>query len=96
MNHYLVAAAAAALSTAALFSAPAFAGDMKLSWADLNLSTPEGQKTLDRRIDHIANAMCADQIVTGSRLGPLKCQSDLKASLAAQVAATNTKLALRN
>jgi UrcA family protein len=98
MNRIVFAAAAAALSTAALFAAPqVFAEDMKLTWSDLNLSTPDAQKMLDRRINKIATAMCADQIQTGTRLnGPERCRSDLKASLAAQVAATNKRLAIRN
>jgi UrcA family protein len=99
MNRFVFAAAAAALSTAALFAAPqAFANDVKLSWADLDLSTPEGQKALNARIDRVANTMCANQIETGTRMGPLHCRTELKASLSAEVAAKegHNRMALRN
>src|SRR5579871_181397 len=100
MNRIVFAAAAAALSTAAVFAAPqAFADDMKLSWADLDLSTPTGQTELGHRIDHITSAMCANQITTGTRLNTVeRCRSDLKASLTAQVAAKedHSRMALRN
>jgi UrcA family protein len=98
MNRFVFAIATAALSTAAVFAAPqAFASDMKLSWGDLDLSTPAGQKVLDQRIGRITATMCADQITTGTLINPVaQCRSDLKQKLAAQVAKTNNRIALSN
>lgn len=69
-----------ALATATLglaFSTvPAFAASgatdlpqAELTFDDLDLSTPSGQKALDRRIDKLARSICgADTVTTGSRI----------------------------
>lgn len=69
-----------ALATASLGlafgTAPAFAADdgthvpeAQLSYDDLDLSTIDGQRELDRRIDKLAKTMCgANKRVTGTRI----------------------------
>lgn len=37
---------------------PAFAATTAVTYNDLDLSTPQGQKELDRRIDHAAKEVC--------------------------------------
>lgn len=98
MNRIAFVITAAALSTAAVFSIPqAFASDMKLSWGDLDLSTKDGQKTLERRINAITSQMCADQIQTGTRINNVqRCRTDLKAQLIAQVSQVNKRVAMGN
>jgi UrcA family protein len=59
---------AAALG-AALSATPALAGpaSVSISYADLNLATPQGQAKLDRRIDAAAKSSCGGtKVVTGS------------------------------
>lgn len=59
-------AAAFALTLAA---APSFAKDVEVRYADLDLATAEGQKTLEARVDRAAREACDyDRSVTGSRL----------------------------
>jgi UrcA family protein len=54
---------------AATAPAPAFAKEVEVRYSDLNLSTPEGQKKLDRRIDTAARSACGlNTSTTGSRL----------------------------
>lgn len=64
--------AAAALLGLALTSAPAFAAEqteVKVAYADLDLTTPEGQRTLERRLDTAARKACGyGSVTTGSRL----------------------------
>ena len=91
-----LAITAAALGLA-LTGAPALAGDpaekqtMKLSLAGIDLSTPEGQDELDRRIDRAARAICQlDRISTGTRIRSREakeCFKTAKASAEKQVAA---------
>lgn len=69
----LIAAAAVGLAlgaaAAATTPAPAFAKEVEVRYSDLNLSTPEGQKKLDRRIDTAARTACGmNTSTTGSRL----------------------------
>lgn len=60
---------AAALLGLTLAATPAFAKDVQVRYADLNLTTAEGQKTLERRIDRAAREACDyDQYTTGTRL----------------------------
>lgn len=58
---------------------------------DLDLATPEGQATLDQRINKAARQVCGlDQARTGTRLAPLKdtkCYRQAKAQVKQQVAA---------
>lgn len=65
----IAAAAAALVFTGLTFSvaAPAHAKDVTVRYADLNLTTVEGQKALDRRLDAAARDVCAyNQLVTGT------------------------------
>ena len=67
----IAAAAAALVLTGLTFSvaAPAQAKDVTVSYADLNLTTVEGQKTLARRLDAAARNACTyDQLSTGTRI----------------------------
>jgi UrcA family protein len=59
---------AAALCTASLFASPAaFAKDVQVSYADLDLSTAAGQKKLQARLQKAARSACgAGAITTGS------------------------------
>ncbi|WFL78631.1 UrcA family protein [Altererythrobacter arenosus] len=83
-----------ALGTAMLAS-PAMAGGQKpaaqIEFKDLNLSTAEGQKALDGRIEAVARQICkVDEQVTGSRMVPrdrMACVKAAKKSAKQQVAA---------
>jgi UrcA family protein len=83
---------AAALG-AAMLSAPTLAAGNStgIRYADLNLSTPEGQAQLDRRIDNAAKEMCGiTDIRTGTILQGTKqkqCYEAAKASAHKQIAA---------
>lgn len=88
----LTAASIALVATAA----PAIAGPLdaptqKVSFADLDLSTPEGQAALDRRIDAAARDVChLDDMRTGTRLKAQerkRCYAKARASAENQVAA---------
>lgn len=69
-----ILALAAAGSALALMgaAAPAIAksnGDMVIKYTDLNLNSPSGQKTLERRIDRAAREFCGmDRRATGTRI----------------------------
>lgn len=70
MKSLTLAAAALGLAVTAT---PALAGDQaptgKVSLSGLDLSTAEGQKMLDQRIDRVARDICeVDKTHTGSRL----------------------------
>lgn len=61
--------AAAALLGLSLAATPTFAKDVQVRYADLNLATVEGQKTLEQRIDRAAREACNyNQYDTGTRL----------------------------
>ncbi|EIZ78406.1 hypothetical protein WSK_3025 [Novosphingobium sp. Rr 2-17] len=64
------AIAAAAICTAALFASPAaYAKSVEVSYADLDLTTAEGQKALDRRLNRAARSACGlDEVTTGTHL----------------------------
>lgn len=80
---------AAALLGLALTAAPAFAEEpvkIQVTYKDLDLTTPEGQRTLDRRLDNAAREACGyGQHVTGSRL------PDARASACYKQARANAK-----
>lgn len=87
----LTAASIALVATAT----PAIAGPMdvptqKVSYADLDLTSPEGQAVLDRRIDAAARKVCAmDEIRTSTRIKSREskaCYAKARASAANQVA----------
>ena len=81
MNRTLIALAA---SCAVLAAVPAAAEEMSIQTSDLNLSTPEGQKILERRIDVAARKICGtDRTNTGTRLRSREadaCFRDAKAA----------------
>lgn len=96
MKTFALATAALGL---ALTSAPAFAGsDMvkttTISTAGLDLSSPEGQKMLDRRVKSAAREVCGiTSVSTGSRLKSLNARSCYQKAIASakqQVAANIT------
>lgn len=82
---------AAALLGLALTAAPAFADTISVQYKDLDLSTTEGQKTLDHRIDVAARQVCGyDAITTGTRLrssASVECYKNARAQVQHQVAA---------
>ncbi len=83
----LTAASLALVATAT----PAIAGDAnsaKVSFADLDLSTAEGQETLDNRINRAARSVCQiDGGRTGTHINSRKCYNDAQSSVKEQVAA---------
>ncbi len=66
--------AIAALGLIGTALSPAYAGEpekmtVKIEVADINLSTPEGQRALDRRIEAAARTVCqANSPQTGTRI----------------------------
>lgn len=88
MKQTLIALSAAAV---ALSAAPAFAKDVAVSYADLNLSSIEGQKTLERRLDRAAKKACGyDVAITSTRLSSpqtMDCYNKAKAKAQTTVAA---------
>ncbi|PEQ12156.1 hypothetical protein B2G71_13530 [Novosphingobium sp. PC22D] len=80
MKQTLTALAAAAVT---LSAAPAFAKDIAVSYADLNLASVEGQKTLERRIDRAAKKACGyDVSITSTRMNSpqtMACYNKAKA-----------------
>lgn len=69
MSLRTIALAAAACAATALSAAPAAASDIvvapetvtvRISYADLNLATPEGRARLDRRIAGAARSICGN------------------------------------
>lgn len=87
MKQTLIALSAAAV---ALSATPSFAKDIAVSYGDLNLSTIEGQKTLERRLDRAAKKACGyDVSITSTRLSSPKteaCYAKAKASAQTTVA----------
>ena len=62
-----------------------------VSFGDLNLSTPEGQMVLDRRIDQAAREICGvEEVRVGTRIRDsrsIACFKEARAKSRAQVAA---------
>jgi UrcA family protein len=82
--------AAAAFGAAAVFAAPAAAESVGIQYADLDLSTKDGQEKLERRIDSAARTACGmDKVVTG-RFTPSTaqrtCYRETKTSVHDQIA----------
>jgi len=61
---------------------------MRVSFADLNLSTPEGQRTLDRRIRRAISEICgrADPHDLTAQTFERRCRRDARRSTEVQVA----------
>ena len=94
MKTSLVLIAATAL---ALPVVPAMAQNASISvpYADLDLSSPEGRATLDKRIDAAARKVCGvGEIRTGSRLNSSaarKCAASVDRQVRAQIAKMETE-----
>lgn len=88
MTKYLAALAAFAVATAAT---PAMADQQIVSFADLDLTTAKGQKTLERRMTTALREVCkANEVRTGTRVrskASLDCMKDARVKAKAQVAA---------
>lgn len=88
-----------AIATAALVSAPAFAGSAeaptaKVEYSDLDLATEQGRKTLDGRIKVAAKSLCPPQQRTGSRIRPKNdCYETAMKSVREQLAAKGVGVA---
>ncbi|MBX7494653.1 UrcA family protein [Qipengyuania sp. 6B39] len=71
--------AALAAAGLAMTAAPTLAQDAQsvhVSYADLNLASPEGQKRLDRRIDNAAREVCGYHAVrSGTRIPDPKARA---------------------
>lgn len=84
----VVLAAVAAFGATA---APAYADTLSIPYRDLDLSTAEGQKALDRRIDGAVREFCAlDQQLTGTRIATResrKCYAETRRQADKQFAA---------
>lgn len=87
----ILPAALALTATLAAAPAQAMGGAATISTAGLDLSTPAGRGELDKRIDKVANAMCADQYTTGSRI-PAVSAGQCKAAVRAEALAKITKV----
>lgn len=88
-----IASLAATAATIA-FAAPVRAETVSIpvSYADLDLSTPEGARTLDRRVARAADKICG-QSVTGDRFRPARCRAEVLNSAAVRIAEVRTKTA---
>lgn len=53
-----IAAALFGLAASAAIATPAFAEDTLVTYTDLDLTTPEGQQTLERRLTKAARKVC--------------------------------------
>ncbi|MXP47860.1 UrcA family protein [Altererythrobacter luteolus] len=88
MKRPLIALAAITTMAAA---APAFAEEIQVNHHDLNLTTIEGQQTLDRRVDRAAKRVCGyNELRSGSRFvtpSMRSCLAKAKAGANSQVAA---------
>ncbi len=75
----------------ALPVAPAVAEERAVSYSDLNLATPEGQKALERRISQALSEVCqTNRVRTGTRVrssSSRACLVEARASAKKQVAA---------
>jgi len=81
-----------AIAAGCLAAKPALAGEAKLAWNDLDLTTAAGKAELDHRIEVAAQAVCTSGPVTGSMIGHRatpRCLAEARGAIAAQV---NAKL----
>jgi UrcA family protein len=79
------------LAASVTAATPALAGEARLTWSDLDLTTDAGKTELDRRIAAAATEACRPQVLTGSTLSRRapapRCLADTKEALAARIAA---------
>ncbi len=87
---FALAALAAAIVSANAVPALAAPRSVAVKYADLDLSTPQGQAKLDQRVDRAAKGVCTTyQVMTGSlRTANVdeKCYQEALANLKAQLA----------
>jgi UrcA family protein len=74
-----------------LAATPALAGDARIAWNDLDLTTPAGKAELGRRVDAAARKLCIRNSVTGSLIG----RAPSKACLAEAHELIRTRLGAR-
>jgi UrcA family protein len=73
------AIALAALSGALLAAQPLMAESVQVKYDDLDLTTQEGRKQLDQRIDRAAGTVCgADEAAVGSRIQDRETRNCIK------------------
>jgi UrcA family protein len=88
---FALAALAAAIVSATAVPASAAPRSVEVKYADLDLSTPEGQAKLDQRVDRAAKGVCTSYgTMTGTfRTASVdeKCYQEALAKLKAQLAA---------
>lgn len=73
------AIAIAALSAALLAAQPLAAASVEVRYDDLDLTTEDGRKTLDQRIDRAAEEVCdADELSVGSKIRPREVRDCIK------------------
>jgi UrcA family protein len=87
------------LAAAALIPAAAFAQSdaAQVRYDDLNLSTPAGAKTLDKRIAIAARQVCRAASITGTRIvdthAEKACTADVRRQVEAQLIGQGVALA---
>lgn len=87
------------LVTAALIPATAFAQSdaAEVRYDDLDLSSPAGLKTLDKRIGFAAQLVCRSSVVTGTRIVDAReeraCKVDVRRQVEAQLLGKGVALA---
>lgn len=81
---------ALAMTSGAAIAQPTVPVSKQVEFADLNLSTPEGQARLETRIETAVRDVCSDHLTSsGTRIRPsgyYECLADARASTKAQVA----------
>lgn len=90
MNRFYAATAAVALSLTALTTSPAFARDIteSISYADIDLNTEHGARTMLQRIEHAARDVCGDtngRITLSERTIVRRCVTETKANAVTQL-----------
>lgn len=91
----LKAGLAAAIAAGSIFAAPVHAADqqaatVEVRYSDLNLSTEEGQRTLERRLNRAAEEVCGIDHRSGAALQSnesRQCYTETVRSFDRQVAA---------
>lgn len=78
------------IAAACLAGSPAIAGEAKLTWNDLDLTTAAGKAELDTRIEAAAKQVCNSEPVTGSMIAHRatpRCLAEARDAITAQVTA---------
>ncbi|MPS67474.1 MAG: UrcA family protein [Novosphingobium sp.] len=94
-NMIAAAAIGLTLGAAAATATPAAAKTTKVYYSDLNLSSPEGQRKLDHRIEIAARDVCDyNRTATGTRIRSAEateCYVQARANVREQVASAVTR-----